>query len=55
MNKEQMRCELNTCLSEQGFDWYNEIDFWGLALLGLIEMHKRDVEEIIDKTAQEIK
>jgi hypothetical protein len=40
--------ELNMCLVEQGFDWYKgETNLIALAMLGLIEMHKEDIERII--------
>lgn len=47
ISEQQFEFELNYCLMEQGFDWYNKkLDFIGLAVLGLIDLHKKDIEKL---------
>ena len=45
----QRRMELNECLIEQAPSWYNELDFTGLMLLGLFELHKDQIEKILEE------
>jgi hypothetical protein len=47
ITEQQFREELNLCLVGQGFNWYNSLDFMGLVLLGIIELHKDDIDKLL--------
>lgn len=52
--RKQMKQELNLCLIEQGVDWYEgENNFIGLVMLGLIGLHKEDIDNILDENERE--
>jgi hypothetical protein len=49
MSKEptQFRTELELCLIEQGIHWYQgELNLIALAVIGLSEVHKKDLDNI---------